>query len=442
MPFHGRVCGLFALLPLLALATPQQDARTLQVSYSSRRVALVIGNNAYPGTPLRNAVNDAQAVARTLKDLGFQVDLATDINLRAMETAVDRFVKALRPGDVGLFYYSGHGMQIDGENFLIPTSFEAQDKAEAKYQAYSAERVHDRMQQSGVRLNIMMLDACRDNPFGRVRSGARGWAAMSAAGGSFFAFATAPGATAADNPADGNGLFTKHLLDALQRPNLKLSEVFDQVREQVYRASRGRQHPWVGSSVIGEFVFRDAGIEERRAAEVRAEVARLEAELARREAEAARTRTEQQRLESERQAEEIKARLKLEKLEQERLKQEAERRAGVEAEQRRLAQEQAGREADRKRRQQEEESRLAELRTKVEGLKPEGMSLAQARREVAALRSRVREVQQPIEAERDKALQALDYGLSAAAPDAVHRQGHVRDDGTISGAAGQAEGRA
>ena len=179
-------------------------------------VALVAGNAAYPSTPLRNSLNDARDLSAALRELGFEVTLVADADLRSIDRAVETFVAGLQPGDVALFYYSGHGMQVNGENYLLPIDFRAQQEADVPYQAYSASRVHERMQAREASLSIVILDACRNNPFRGVRSASKGLAPMQTDKGSFIAFAAAPGQTASDNPSESNGLFTKHLLDALK----------------------------------------------------------------------------------------------------------------------------------------------------------------------------------------------------------------------------------
>ena len=171
-----------------------------------------------------------------------------------------------------MFYYAGHGIQIDGENYLVSVDFHAQDEATTKRaMAYSAQLVLDRMSGAGASLNILILDACRDNPFRSMRGGARGWASMPAGKGSFIAFATAPGATASDNPGAQNGLFTQYLLQSLAKPDLDINGVFDEVTDAVDKASNGRQTPWVTKSVVGRFVFRDPALEEARYTAVQTE---------------------------------------------------------------------------------------------------------------------------------------------------------------------------
>ena len=173
---------------------------------------------------------------------------------------LNEFVSTLRPGDVALLYYSGHGLQIDGENYLIPTDFSAASESEAKYAAYSASRAVQQIADRNTKLNIVILDACRDNPFRfSARSLRRGWAPMDTGRGTYIAFATGPGSTASDGPAGTNGLFTRHLLNALRISGLGLDDVFARVREAVYADSGAQQLPWSASSVIGEFVFTKGG---------------------------------------------------------------------------------------------------------------------------------------------------------------------------------------
>src|SRR5205823_4639137 len=134
-------------LLLASSGTFAQNARAIPIAQpdSGRRLALVIGNNAYPAIPLRNAVNDARAIAQTLVREGFQADLVVDAPLKDLSRRVDLFVASLRPGDVALVFYSGHGFQIDNENFIVPVDFSAQDESDARYQGYSASRLVDRV---------------------------------------------------------------------------------------------------------------------------------------------------------------------------------------------------------------------------------------------------------------------------------------------------------
>jgi hypothetical protein len=250
--------GLFAPA---SVATPAQKAtRNLVVQPgvakpTEKRLALVIGNNAYADAPLTNPVNDARAMAQALERAGFTVILRTDANQREMLRSVREFGSRLKGGGVGVFYYAGHGMQIKGRNYLIPVGTDIDREDEVAYQALDAQAVLDKMDSAGNGTNIMMLDACRNNPFARsFRSAQQGLAQMDAPVGTLVAFATAPGSIASDGQGR-HGLYTSHLLSALEQPGLKVEEVFKQVRAAVRRDSQGRQVPWESTSLEGDFYF-------------------------------------------------------------------------------------------------------------------------------------------------------------------------------------------
>jgi uncharacterized caspase-like protein len=244
-----------------------QDRR-VQPIVARKQVALVIGNAAYSNRPLANSVRDAQAIAARLRDLHFDVTLATDADRKAMGQAIDNFVNKLATGDVAFFYYSGHGVQVDGENYLIPTDYQGQSETDVRYDAHPAGRIQERMERSGAQLNIMVLDACRDNPYHVASRNLGGLAAMSAGRGTYIVFATSPGRTASDS-----GLFARSLLDALSVRGLALNDVFDMVRERVDAASGGKQLPWTLSSVVGRYSFSQASRQsrQRRSTSVRAQ---------------------------------------------------------------------------------------------------------------------------------------------------------------------------
>ena len=248
---------------LLAVLTAQQaqtqDRRIRRAGKGEiAKHALIVGNDAYRRSPLNNAVNDANAMRGTLQEMGFSVETLTDVDYPTFDRAIDLFVERLGRNDIGLFYYAGHGVQVDGENYLIPVDFDRAKVAKVKYQAVPADLIRERMESSGARLSILILDACRDNPFSGNRSVGPGLAQMATGIGTFIAFSTAPGQTAADNPTAGNGLFTHHLIRTLETPGLSIDEVFNDVRRMVYQESDGRQIPWTASSLIGSFFFRPA----------------------------------------------------------------------------------------------------------------------------------------------------------------------------------------
>lgn len=210
---------------------------------TERRIALVIGNGAYNNSPLKNPVNDAIDMASALRKLGFSVTLKTNANQRAMEEAIRAFGRQLTKGGVGLFYYAGHGIQSRGTNYLIPVHAEIKSEADVKYEAVDAGRVLAQMEEAGNNLNIIVLDACRNNPFARsFRSADQGLAKMDAPTGSILAYATAPGSVAADGTGR-NGLYTEKLLKHMQTPGLTVERMFKLVRRDVTKGSKTRQVP-------------------------------------------------------------------------------------------------------------------------------------------------------------------------------------------------------
>jgi hypothetical protein len=221
------------------------------------RTALFIGNSAYRSiVPLRNPMNDAKAMSRALRQCGFDVETVLDADRRAMLTSVRNFHEKLkkRSGGVGLFFYAGHGIQIDGENYLVPVNATIQKKFEVDLECYKMSTLLASMESSGSALNIVILDACRNNPFGGFRSQARGLAIMDAPVGSILIYATAPGRVAEDGDGD-NGMFTAMFLKHMMTANMKLEDVLKRVRLDVVRATRGQQVPWESSSLVANFYF-------------------------------------------------------------------------------------------------------------------------------------------------------------------------------------------
>lgn len=220
-----------------------------------RRFALVVGNSNYKVSPLRNAGNDAKDMAQALERLGFAVVLLLDVDQIEMEHAIERFSRRLRQGGVGLFYYAGHGIQVDGQNFLIPIGAELPDVTYVKYKTVHLSLILERMRDAGNELNIIILDACRDNPFRSFgRSMQRGLASVQAARGSLIAYATGPGEVALDGRED-NGVYTKHLLHYISQPQLSIEQMFKQVRIAVQKETERKQTPWETSSLLGDFYF-------------------------------------------------------------------------------------------------------------------------------------------------------------------------------------------
>jgi uncharacterized caspase-like protein len=231
----------------------------VEVYKNEKKTALVIGNGQYTTIPLRNAVNDALDMAATLSEKGFTVILRTNASRSEMRDAIREFGTEINQGGVGLFYYSGHGLQVDGVNYLVPVDASIELKAEVAEECISASTVLRVMEYSNNRLNVIILDACRNSPFrGFDRSDEKGITKMDppkgAKHGSIIAFATAPGDVASDG--DGrNGFYTSKLLKYINVPGLTLEEVFKKVRIDVSTESNGRQIPWENNSLTGDFFF-------------------------------------------------------------------------------------------------------------------------------------------------------------------------------------------
>ncbi len=223
-----------------------------------RRLALVIGNESYKEAPLDNPVNDASDMAAVLKKLGFKIIYRKNASKETMETAVSNFEKQLRKGGVGLFYYAGHGMQLDGRNYLIPINAGIETKSDVIYRTVDAEWILGKMEDAGNGLNIVILDACRNNPFDRGfrKRGprVRGLAEMVAPTGAIVAYATAPGAFA-DDGGGRNGIYTRHLIKHMLTPGLAIERVLKNTRIDVARETGNTQIPWEHSSLMGDFYF-------------------------------------------------------------------------------------------------------------------------------------------------------------------------------------------
>jgi WD40 repeat protein len=228
---------------------------------AGRRSALVIGNGAYAEERLANAVNDAEAVARTLQEIGFAVTLVRNGDKRTIDEAVEAFSRRLGPGEIELFYFSGHGVQVEGENYLVPINAQLNRQADTQYDAVPLGKVINAVEATNATAKIIILDACRNNPFyRRWRSTARGGATRglatpvsSGSGGTLIAFSTAPGKVAADGIGNSpNSPFTTHLLRHLRTPNLEVGQLFRLVRDDVMQSTRKEQIPWESGSLVGE----------------------------------------------------------------------------------------------------------------------------------------------------------------------------------------------
>jgi carboxyl-terminal processing protease len=231
-------------------------------AFAEPRVALVIGNSAYQGDlpALTNPANDAKLMAKTLKSVGFDVVEAEDASADQIKQAIAAFSEKLTAAGAegtGLFFYAGHGVQVGGENYLIPIDAKIKREADVDLVAVSASTVLKQMEFANSAVNIIILDACRNNPLGDgARSLSRGLAKIEAAPrGSFIAYSTAPGSTAADG--DGvNSPYTAALAETITQPGLSIADVFQEVRTKVLASTGNTQTPWDSSSLTGRFYFK------------------------------------------------------------------------------------------------------------------------------------------------------------------------------------------
>lgn len=250
-------CKLWKLPALMAVLSLMSAAPAL----AEKRIALVVGNSAYQNvTRLDNPKNDAALMADTLGNLGFSLiggRAQLDLDKSALDTAVQNFGRQIQGADVALFYYAGHGVQVSGSNYLVPVGANPTREADVDFQMVDINLVLRQMQGSGTRLNLVILDACRNNPFGArgLRASEGGLAQMRAPEGTLISYATQPGSVAQDG-RDGHSPYTKALAATIRLAGLDIFQTFNQVGLAVKRETGGSQQPWVSSSPIdGTFHF-------------------------------------------------------------------------------------------------------------------------------------------------------------------------------------------
>jgi formylglycine-generating enzyme required for sulfatase activity len=238
---------------VVSIFFPLHLVLTAAVAADTGRVALVIGNGGYQSAPLKNPVNDARDISAALKKIGFEVITTIDGSKREMIEAIDSFADKLRRADIGLFYFAGHGMQIRGRNYLIPVKVKVSSESDVEFESVDAGRVMGKMKDAGNKLNVVILDACRNNPFARsFRSSEQGLARMDAPVGTIIAYATGPGSVAADGRGR-NGIYTKHLLQTLARPQLTIQDIFNEAGMGVMQETENLQIPWTSNTPIPRF---------------------------------------------------------------------------------------------------------------------------------------------------------------------------------------------
>ena len=254
-----RALGCLLLVAVLPLAGPAPGRGQTVPAQAGRRVALVVGNSGYLAVaPLANPANDARLIAATLRGLGFTIvggGPQLDLDREHFADAVRRFGAALAGAQIGLFYYAGHGLQVDGVNWLVPVDANPARKQDLDFQMIDADLVLRQMDGAGTKLNIVVLDACRNNPFGGrgLRGLQNGLAQMSAPDNTIISYATQPGNVAADG-GGADSPYSLALSRALQRPELEVLRMFNNVGLEVKRSTGNTQQPWIASSPVdGEF---------------------------------------------------------------------------------------------------------------------------------------------------------------------------------------------
>ncbi len=240
---------IFLVLFVLVLSYPSS-----LIAATERRIALVIGNGAYSSGPLKNPANDATDMAAALKRAGFTVTLKRNANLQEMVETIEAFGNSLKRGGVGLFYYAGHGVQVNSVNYLLPIGARINKESDVRFQAVDAGRILAEMETANNSLNIVILDACRDNPFGKsFRSTSRGLAIVTnAPSGTFISYSTGAGQVASDGEGK-NSPYARALLENIAKPGLTINKVFMNVRSKVKKETG--QIPWELSSLEGDFYF-------------------------------------------------------------------------------------------------------------------------------------------------------------------------------------------
>ena len=292
-PRSGRVSKIAAFVVAVftlacststARPTGQEASATAPPAGREHRIALVIGNATYARARLDNPVNDAGLISRRLRQLGFDVDEQNDLTTNAFKEKVDGFVARARTvRGVVVVYYAGHGLQIDGRNFLLPIDVDPASETAVRAQSIDVEKsVLSRLDHVQDQIRILILDACRDNPFGnRTRDirRVRGLAQMGARG-TLIAYASAPGATAEDGAPGGNSVYSRHLADEIGAEGVEIEQVFKRVRIKVLRDTWQRQMPWVSTSLASTFSFRPRISQDQTEIERQEQMARIESELA------------------------------------------------------------------------------------------------------------------------------------------------------------------
>ena len=286
----ARRASCWSLWLLLVLAAPAlappgwpESTARAQGAAQERRIALVIGNARYRTLPLNNPENDARLIASRLRGLGFEVREHLNLGVRDFRRVVRDFARRVQDDEaVALFYYAGHGVQIDGRNYLLPVDVDLRDEEEIKDESVDIDELFiNRLEKARAKARIVILDACRDNPFRGATRNLRtsGGLAEMAARGTLVAFSSAPGAAAEDGAPGTHSAYTRPLAEEMMVEGVEIEQVFKNVRVKVLRDTRERQVPWVNTSLTANFSFNPGRGAETAEQARQAHIERLEAEL-------------------------------------------------------------------------------------------------------------------------------------------------------------------
>jgi uncharacterized caspase-like protein len=254
-----RWCG-FAIVWWIAIAG-------CSAAWAESREALIIGNAKYTDVPLKNPLNDAQAMDKALQKLGFSTHLIKDADWRTMIESVRAFLTDSAGADVRLVYYAGHGVQVRGNNFLIPIDAPMDNAEDLIARSVNVAEILGRFARNRKGVSILILDACRNNPANqyqlladgrrvKVRGAERGLAPVQASAGTLVAFSTSPGSVADDRADQVNSLYTRRLLEHIATPGLPLEQMFKRVRISVMNDSQQQQIPWEESSLLVDYCLK------------------------------------------------------------------------------------------------------------------------------------------------------------------------------------------
>jgi|GEM_PF-3375184 len=253
----NRISTIAFMFFLMSHMAFPQNKQLVAKGSSGRKMAFVIGNSAYKGGVLKNPLNDAMDMRKMLRAKGFSVSECCDnVGFHELTIAIDDWTASLKKDDVAIFYYSGHGIRVNGSDFLVPTDYPpSSTQADVKFRAYSVDELQEKMQERATRINVIILDACRDNPYVLGKGLEKGIGGSLAGFGTCIIYAASPGQVASANPDGRNSLFTLVLMEEMKQPSISLRTLAVEVKDKVYSLSNGLQIPYISENVVGDIML-------------------------------------------------------------------------------------------------------------------------------------------------------------------------------------------